>query len=96
MRDPKIVVLLVLECCELHLGEPHGLPKICRQQQMQYNPTSENGVVDNRQQASSYLDGTTGLLHFIINIKELPRELVHLDGVLEGVSQKVIVMSHLQ
>ena len=52
------------------------------------------GKVDKRQ-AFSYLDWTTGLLHFLINIEELSCKLVHLDGILEGVSQELIVMRHL-
>ncbi len=43
-----------------------------------------------------YLYRATGLLHFVINVKELPGELVHFDGVLEGVPQKLIIMSHLR
>ena len=43
----------------------------------------------------SYLDRTTGSLHFVIDVVELAGELVHNDGVLEGLTQELVIVRHL-
>ena len=42
-----------------------------------------------------YLRGASFLLDCLVNLPQSPREVVHLYGVLQSLSQEVVIMSHL-